>query len=100
MRAAFEFRQESMLRFGVPHGGPPTSFCYAPPDTGVSGLKMGPSETSGSRKFDATSQSALLTALLEGEPRGAHRRRHTAAANLQQPLSLGFAEPVPLSGKP
>ena len=40
VRAAFEFRQESMLRFGVPHGGHPTSFCYAPPDTGVSGLQL------------------------------------------------------------
>ena len=29
-----------MFRFGVPLGGHPTSFCYAPPDTGVSGLQL------------------------------------------------------------
>ena len=28
------------------------------------------------------------------------RRRHPAVANLQQPLSLGFAEPAPLEGEP
>ena len=47
-----------------------------------------------------TSQPASLTAPLEGEPRGAHCRRHRAVANLQQPLSLGCAEPAPLEGEP
>ena len=40
VHAASEFRRASMFRSGVPHDGHPTSFCYAPPDTGVSNLQL------------------------------------------------------------
>ena len=38
VRAASDFRQVPMFSSVVPLGGHPTSFCYAPPDTGVSNL--------------------------------------------------------------
>ena len=37
---ASDFRREAMFQSGVPLGSHLTSFCYAPPDTGVSSLQL------------------------------------------------------------
>ena len=38
VHAASDFKQEQIVLDVVPHNGHPTSFCYAPPDTGMSSL--------------------------------------------------------------
>ena len=40
VRAASDFRQVPMFSSVVPLGGHPTSFCYAPPDTGEPDLQL------------------------------------------------------------
>ena len=59
--------------------------------------KIGPSETTGRRKSVTTSQSASLTAPLEGEPRDAHRRKYSKAGD---DLSVSLRLPAPLEGEP
>ena len=68
---------------------------FSPPFFSGKTEKKGPPEATGSRKFATTSQSAALTAPLEGEPRG---RTAGGAQNWGDDLSVTFGDSFPGRG--